>query len=483
MTDIAFAPARKLAAMVRSKKISCSELLDHHLARVEKYNPVLNAVIATDISTAKKRARAADRAVARGDKLGPLHGVPMTVKEAFDVKGLPTTWGVTDLRNHVAEENALAVDRLLAAGANIFGKTNVPVWLADSQSVNPIYGVSNNPWDTKRTPGGSSGGGSAAVAAGLAALELGSDIASSIRNPAIYCGIYGHKPTYGICPPRGHTVRGRVSPDDINVIGPMARSAADLETALGIIAGPDEIDSVGYDLVLPAPRKKSFKDFKVAVLLSDPTSEIDREVQDSLQALADFLAKQKVKVSDKARPAFDMDRAHWLFNNMLRAATSHRQTDDEFGRNTKAADALATDDHGFGARAMRGQTMRHRDWLVLNEERTKLRWAWHEFFKDYDLFLCPLVPKAAHHHETNTPAQRSVIINEKTMPFAQTLFWAGLIGLPYLPATAIPTGFSKTNLPLGIQMAGPQYGDLTCIHMAKLLEKEYRGYVSPPGFS
>ena len=126
--------------------------------------------------------------------------------------------------------------------------------------------------------------------------------------------------------------------------------------------------------------------------------------------------------------------------------------------------------------------MRHRDWLVLNEERTRMRWAWHEFFKEYDLFVCPLVPTAAYRHETNMPGQRTVEINGKTMPFGQTLFWAGLIGLPYLPATAIPTGFSKEKLPLGIQMAGPQYGDRTCIHMAKLLEKEYCGFVPPPAF-
>jgi amidase len=167
---------------------------------------------------------------------------------------------------------------------------------------------------------------------------------------------------------------------------------------------------------------------------------------------------------------------------MLRAATSHRQTDEEFARNTKAAEALSPDDDGFGARGMRGQTIRHRDWLMLNEERTRMRWAWHEFFKDYDLFLCPLVPTAAHKHNTTPVGQRTVEINGKAMPFGQTLFWSGLIGLPYLPATAIPTGLSKNNLPLGIQMAGPQYGDLTCIHMAKLLEKEYRGFVPPPGF-
>ena len=321
MTDIAFASARKLASMVRNKKIGCYELLDHYLARVEKYNPKLNAIVVTDIPNAKKRARAADRALAKGEVWGPFHGVPMTVKEALDVKGLPTTFGLPEFKNTAAKTNAIAVDRWNNAGAIVFGKTNVPPWLADSQSTNPIYGTTNNPWDTTRTPGGSSGGSSAAVAAGLSAIEVGSDIASSIRNPAIYTGIYGHKPTYGICPPRGHAVRDRISPDDINVIGPLARSAEDLEAALMVMAGPDEIDSAGYKLALPKSQKKSIKDFRVAVMLSDPTSEVDSEVQDSLQALADFLSKKKAKINDKARPAIDMARAHWLFNTMLRAAT------------------------------------------------------------------------------------------------------------------------------------------------------------------
>jgi amidase len=482
MTDIAFASARKLALMVRNKKIGCAELLEHYLQRIEKYNPKLNAIIATDVPNAKKRARAADRALAKGEIWGPFHGLPMTVKEALDVKGLPTTFGLPEFRDTAARTNALAVERWNSAGAVIFGKTNVPPWLADSQSVNPIYGKTSNPWDVTRTPGGSSGGSSAAVCAGLSGIEVGSDIASSIRNPAIYTGIYGHKPTYGICPPRGHAVRDRISPDDINVIGPLARSAEDLDGALMVMAGPDEIDSAGYKLALPPPAKKNFKDFRIAVMLSDPTSEVDREVQDSLQALADFLGKKKAKINDKARPNIDMDRVHWLFNTMLRAATSHRQTDDDFARNVPAAEALDPKDRGFGARAMRGQTIRHRDWLMLNEERTRLRFAWHEFFKNYDLFLCPLVATAAPPHNSLPVGERKVTINGKEMPFGQTLFWAGLIGLPYLPATAIPTGFSKDGLPLGIQMAGAQYNDLTCIHMAKLLEKEYVGFTPPPGF-
>jgi amidase len=482
MKDIAFAPATKLAAMIRSKKIGCLELLEHYLARVEKYNSVLNAIVAEDISTAKKRARAADRAVARGDKLGPFHGVPMTVKDAFDVKGLPTTWGLPELKDNKAQSNALAVDRWLAAGANVFGKTNVPPWPADSQTANPIYGITRNPWDTRRTPGGSSGGSAAVVAAGLAGIEIGSDIASSIRNPAIYCGIYGHKPTYGICPPRGHTERDRITPDDISVVGPLARSAVDLAPALGVMAGPDEIDSAGYRLELKKPDKKALKEFRIAVLYDDPTSEIGQEIQDTLHAVTDFLVKSKVKVRENARPALNMHRVHEVYNLMLRAASAYRQTDEQFAQNAEAARKLDPRDESFKARALRAAAMSHREWLVLEEERNRLRWVWHEFFKDYDLLLCPLVPFAAPIHDPTPALDRLFSINGKQIPFTTTLFWAGLTGLTYLPATGIPTGLSKEGMPIGIQIVGPQFGDLACIEFAKLMEKQYRGYVPPPGY-
>jgi amidase len=312
---------------------------------------------------------------------------------------------------------------------------------------------------------------------------MGSDIASSIRNPASYCGVYGHKPTFGISPPRGHAVTGRVSPDDIQVIGPLARSAGDLDLALSVMAGPDEIDASGYRLTLPPPRQKSLKDYRVAVMLSDPTSEVDREVQDALQRLADFLAKNKAKVSDSARPAIDMDRAHKLFNLLLRAATSHRQTDEQFAPTRAAAAALAADDDSHAARMLRAVTIGHREWLSLDEERHRMRLAWHEFFKDFDVLLCPTVPAAAYPHEHAAPAyQRTQVINGKVLPFFTTLFWAGLTGLAYLPSTAIPIGFSADGLPLGAQIVGPQYGDLTCIQLAKLLEKSYQGFVPPPGY-
>src|SRR5215510_9792787 len=333
MIEVPFRSARHLASQIRRKKIGSLELLDLYLARVDKYNPTLNAIIATDVEAARARARAADDALAKGETWGPLHGVPMTIKESYDVVGLPTTWGVPELKDNQPERNALAVDRLLAAGAVLFGKTNVPLYLADYQSYNAIYGTTNNPWDLARSPGGSSGGSAAALAAGLTGLEAGSDIGSSIRNPAHYCGIYGHKPTFGVVPPRGQAMPGRVAQGDISVIGPMARSTDDLEIALGVMAGPDEIDAVGYKLTLPAPRQKALSDFKVAVVLTDPNSEVDDEVQAKIQAVAEFISKKRAKVSDRARPDIDTSELARVYIHLLRAATSGRQTGEEFDRN------------------------------------------------------------------------------------------------------------------------------------------------------
>lgn len=481
MTDIAFAPARKLASMIRRKKIGALELLDHYLARVKKYNPKLNAIIATDIEAARKRAKDADRALARGKPWGPFHGVPMTIKEAFDVEGLPTTWGVPAFKNNIAKHDAAAVERWKAAGAIIFGKTNVPAWLADGQSFNAIYGVTNNPWDVTRTPGGSSGGSSAAVAAGLSGIETGSDIASSIRNPSHICGIFGHKPTYGLCSPRGHSLGEQAAPDDINVIGPLARSAVDLEPALDVLAGPDEIEA-GAKLTLPPARRKALKDFKVGIVISDEVSEVDRQIQDRLQALADFLARAKVKISDKARPDVDMKAVQRMFSLLLRSTTSHRQTEQQFAENLKAAQALDASDQSPHANVLRAQTMHHRDWLAINEERHKLRWKWHEFFKDYDLLLAPIFPVAALPHTTEPTATRTYIVNGRKRHHSDQIFWAGYVGSVYLPATAAPIGLTRDGLPVGVQIVGPHYGDRTTIHFARLLEEAYQGFVPPPGY-
>jgi amidase len=483
MTALCFRSALELAAEIRAKRLGCRELLDLYIRRVERHNGKLNAVIATVLDSARKRADAADVALARGDIWGPLHGVPMTVKESYDVAGLPTTWGDPQFKGAIAEKNALAVDRLMAAGAVVFGKTNVPLMLADWQSYNAVYGTTNNPWDVARTPGGSSGGSAAALAAGLTGLEAGSDIGSSLRNPAHYCGVYAHKPTWGVVSPRGHAVGGRVAYADISVVGPLARSAADLEVALAAMAGPDEIDGQGWRVDLPKPRQERLADFRVAVLMSVPHAEVDRAVQDGVQSVADTLAKAGARVNDHARPEFDTVEADRLFRHLLGAAMSGRTSDETFRRNLEKAAALSADDTSSNAQGLRAATLHHRDWLIGNEARHKMRLKWAEFFKDYDVLLCPPVTTTAfvHDHE-GEPFARSIVVNGKERPIAEQLFWAGYSGLFYLPSTVAPAALTAQGLPTGVQIIGRHYGDLACIRLARLLEREHRGFLPPPGY-
>ena len=484
MTDLAFRSATALAAEIRAKRISCRELLELYLGRVERYNPSINAIIATDMPAARQRADQADAALARGEVWGPLHGVPMTIKESFDVAGLPTTWGLPELKDNRATRDAAAVQRYRAAGVTLFGKTNVPVLLADWQSFNPVYGTTNNPWDLARTPGGSSGGGAAALAAGLTGLETGSDIGASIRDPAHYCGVYGHKPTYGICSPRGHALPGIVGAADISVIGPMARSAEDLDVALGVMAGPDDIDGAGWRLELKPSRRERLRDFRVAVMLDDPNAEVDQAVQTRLQALADFLARQGATVSDRARPDLDTTEVQRVFIKLLRAATSGRQSDTVFERNLAAARALSAGDDSYYARMTRANVLSHRDWLAANELRHRMRLTWAAFFQDYDLLLCPAAASAAFpHDQVGERHNRTIPVNGKRVPTTDQLFWAGYSCLFYLPATVAPIGRTESGLPVGVQIVGPQYGDLTCIRFARLIEQEFGGFEPPPGYA
>jgi amidase len=483
MLDTPFCSAKKLASMIRRKKIGCLELLDLYIERLNRYNPMINAIVATDLEKARKRAKQADRALSKGKLWGPLHGVPMTIKESFDVAGMATTWGVPEYKDNCPSRNALAVDRFLHAGAVLFGKTNVPLYLADWQTFNDIYGTTNNPWDVTRVPGGSSGGSAAALAAGLTSLEAGSDIGASIRNPAHYCGVYGHKPTYGIASPRGQALPGVVSASDISVVGPLARSAADLALALNVMAGPDDIDGQGWRLRLPKPGKGALRAFKVAVVYDDPEAEVDAEVQQPLRGLATFLRRNKVKVTDNARPDFDSREAHRNYIQLLRAATSGRMTPEAFKQNLLAFESLKPNDEGYRAQMIRGQAMYHKHWHAHNETRHRMRLAWAAFFREYDLFLCPAATTAAFPHDQQGERwERMVMVNGKPQPSTTQMFWAGYSCNFYLPSTVAPIGLTENGLPVGVQIVGPQYGDHTCIHFAGLLEREYQGFVPPPGF-
>ena len=484
MLEIPFRSARQLAADIKKRKLGCLELLDLYLARVEKYDGALNAVVVRDFDRARTRARAADRALARRQIWGPLHGVPMTIKESYDVAGLPTTWGVPAYARNVATKNAVAVDRLLDAGVVLFGKTNVPLFLADWQSYNTIYGTTNNPWDVARAPGGSSGGSATALAAGLTGLEAGSDIGSSIRNPAHFCGVYGHKPTWGIVPRSGQALPWQTAAVDIDVVGPLARSADDLALALSVMAGPDEIEAAGWQLRLAPPRQRRLRDFKVALMLDAPDIAVAREVQDRLQTLADFLSRQKAKVDDRARPAINPGEAFAVYTRLLRAATSDRQSDADFEQNTAIARGLAVGDQSYYARATRAAVLSHRDWLAANETRHRMRRAWAEFFTTHDLLLCPVAGAAAFPHDQKGERyERTLMVDGKRVPVTDHLFWAGYSGAFYLPSTAAPCGFTPGGLPVGVQIVGPQYGDLRCLAFARLLEREFQAFVPPPGYA
>jgi amidase len=482
VTDIAFWPATKLIRALRARKIGALELLEHYAARIAKYDRTLNALCVLDLEAARKRAKAFDRASARKSaRHAPLAGLPMTVKESFDFAGHPTTWGVAEYRDNRARRNALAVERFLAAGANVFGKSNVPVMLADWETDNPVYGRTVNPWDPTRTPGGSSGGAAAALAAGLTGLEAGSDIGGSIRNPAHYCGVYGHKPTYGICSLAGHALPGAAHPADISVIGPLARGAADLELALSIMAGPDAIDGAGWKLALPAPRRRTLRGLRVAVVASHPTAETDASVQDAIGELAKFLAGKGARVSERARPELDFDEAHRVFIQLLRGATSGRQTHDMFAAMLAARAELDPDDHAYYAQMVRANTQPHKDWLEASNRRHQMRRAWAEFFRDWDVLLCPNAASAAFRHSMPGERwERMIPVNGGLQPATTQMWWAGIAGMCYLPGTAAPIGRSPDGLPIGVQIVGPQHGDLTTLRVARLIEREYYAFTPPP---
>lgn len=481
--ELPFHSAVQLRAALQRRQISALELLELYLRRVERYNPQLNAIIATDYEAARARARAADLALARGDRLGALHGVPMTIKESFDVVGMPTTWGIPELKDNRPQRNALAVDRLLSAGANIFGKTNVPIYLGDWQTFNELYGVTNNPWDLTRSPGGSSGGSVAVLAAGLAGVETGSDIGASIRNPAHYCGVFGHKPTWGICPQRGHALPGVIAESDLNVVGPLARSADDLEIVLDVLAGADPIDARGWKLDLPRASKQDYRELKVAVMLTDPNSEVDAQVQQRIQAVADFLGARGATVSSTARPNIDTTELARTYVLLLRAATSRRQTAAMFERNVAIARGLRADDPSYYALMIRGAVLSHRDWLQLNETRHRMRHCWDEFFREYDLLLCPAAATAALPHDhAGERHERTIPVNGVRVPTTDQLLWAGIATAAYLPASVAPAGFTTAGLPVGVQIIGAQYRDRQCIQLARLLERDFQPFVAPRGY-
>jgi amidase len=483
MNDLAFASATELAAAIAKRHISAVELLQLYLDRVDRYNAAVNAIVVDIRDQALTMAAAADRALAEGRAVGPFHGVPMTVKESYNVAGTPTTWGNPDWKDNIASEDAEAVKRLKGAGTVVFGKTNVPLALADLQSYNDIYGTTNNPYDLSRGPGGSSGGSAAALAAGLTGLEAGSDIGGSIRNPAHFCGVFGHKPTYNLLWMRGHSPPGDIrGASDISVIGPLGRSAADLDTALRAMAGPDPILARGFQLNLPEPPPEGLSGIRIAVWSDDEMCPVDSEVRARVEQVAEICGSAGATVAYDARPAFSSAHSHETYENLLQATMARRMPDERYESLKRYVATLDTDDDSRTARVLRAQVASFKDWAYHNEHREHLRWQWDAFFQNYDVVLTPVVPTAAFPHDHGQLGQRTILVNNEERPYFEQVFWAGLTGVAYLPSTIIPTGLNDAGLPIGVQIAGPQYGDLITIGVARALEAEGFRFVPPPAF-
>lgn len=482
MTDHGVRTAADLAEAIRTKELSAVELLDHYLDRVRRLNPEINALVTFDLDRARATAAAADEMTSSGADLPPLHGLPCSIKDAIATEGIVTTGGATELAENVPAEDASVVRKLKEAGANVFAKSNLPRWSGDMQAYNEIYGTTNNPWDLTRGPGGSSGGASAAVSAGLSAFDIGTDIGGSIRGPAHFAGVCGHKPSFGVVSALGyidHLTAGLTEPD-VNVLGPLARSVEDLSLIFDVIAGPTEDRAPGWKLDLPAATADSLGGYRVAAWLDEASCPVSSDVAAALDGAVRAIEAEGVSVDRGARPDLDFDVVRTVGLPLISSATSPGRSDEEVER----FKAIVLDPDGaeesLRMRAEASLTF-HRDWLLLTERREQIRRLWDAFFTDVDILLCPVIVTAAfeHQHEGNLYTRR-ITIDGQERPYADLIWWTSLIGMAYLPSTVVPVGWTPDGLPVGIQVVSRFLGDRSTLDFASHLERLLGGYRVPP---
>lgn len=469
-SEISRRPATEQLATLHSGDISAVELLDEHLARHEMLHSRLNAIVTTDVDGAKQQAADIDRARSKGDDLGPLAGLPMTVKDALATKGMRSTGGAIELTDHVPTDDAASVAHARNAGAVIWGKSNLPRWSGDIQAVNEMFGRTGNPWDLGRTPGGSSGGAAAAVATCLTPVEIGTDIGGSVRLPAHFSGVCGHKPSFGVVPQRGyidHITYGALDAD-VNVVGPLARTVDDLELMLDVISDhPHRL----------TPARNNARELRVAAWLDDPACPVSNDVATVLESAVSALEAAGVKVDRNARPAHEFGDVYSIGMPLVSAATSPGRTDEEYERLLERSNDA---DPTMAMRA-RASTIRHRDWLLMSEQRELRRRNWDRFFNDFDILLAPTAFIAAFEHiDGGNLYTRTLEVDGATRPYADLIAWTTQFGYVYLPATVVPAGRTQSGLPVGLQIVGPFMGDRTTLEFARLVESVTGGYKAPP---
>jgi len=484
VADLDFASAVAAADAIRRGEISSVELTTRMLDRVARFNPKLNAIVTLTADAALARANAADEARGRGEWWGRFHGVPCTVKDTLETAGVRTTAGAPQFASHVATQDAPIVARLRAAGMVILGKTNVPPMAADWQSANPIFGVSNNPWDPARTPGGSTGGGAAALAAGLTFLEPGSDIGGSIRIPAHFCGVYGHKPTLNVIPHRGHIPPPPgilVPPPAMPVVGPLGRSAADLLAAMEVLGGPDGDDARAYRWTLPPARSTRLTDYRLGFVLDDPACPVASDVREVLARAIDGLRRTGVKLEEGWPAGVNRSEQYETYLTLLYATIGA-------GLRPEQLEALrplaAQTDGSHRARFARAVTGSASQIGAAHVRRMAARAVWQEYFRTHDAFLLPTTFVAAFPHDaTPDSLSRRLATPEGSRDYMDLPFWISFATLTGLPATTAPVGLTRGNLPVGIQIVGPYLEDATPIDIAGRLADVLGGFRPPPGFA
>jgi amidase len=479
VAELAYSSAIAIAKQIRERKISSREALEYFLARVQTLDQPINSVVTIDADRACAEADGADAMLARGEVRGPLHGVPMTIKDSFQTARMRTTSGAPELSSFVPTEDAWPVARLREAGAIVFGKTNLPIYAGDLQSYNEIFGTTNNPYDLSRTPGGSSGGSAAALACGFTPLELGSDIGGSIRLPSHMSGVAGHKPSYGIVPAHGQIPGppGTLTLADLAVAGPMARTVEDLKLGLDLMNGPNRWEHPAWRLKLPPPRHRTLKEYRIAAWLDDPACHVEPEVRDLLEKAAKTLEGAGVRVNCDARPEFTLEKVADTFFALLQAALAGGVANDRLD------DYANTVGDTPAAQTRRLLAMRHRQWLSWNERRLQMRKRWEEFFRSWDAILLPVMPCPAIPHDHSEPqAGRVVQVGGEQRSYWSLITWMAPAGACYLPATVVPVGLLSNGLPVGVQIVGPYLEDRTTLDIARHLLPMVGGCPRPPGF-
>lgn len=479
--DPSFGTASEALRALRAGVISSRELVEHTFNRIRQHNPRVNAFVTVLEEQAMERARQADEALARGKPWGPLHGLPIVIKDSFETEGVRTTVGSRMFENYVPPRDAPAVARLRRAGAILMGKTNLPEFASDLQCYNAVAGTTNNPWDLTRTPGGSSGGGAAALAAGFTFLELGSDIGGSIRTPCHFCGIYGHKPSLEVVPLQGHIppLPGTPNPlTDLPVAGPMARSAQDLLLGLKVLGGPMRAEAIAYRWQLPSPRGARLKDYRIGYVLDDAFCPVPPEVKDVLGAAIEAIRKAGVEVSEGWPEGVDPQATFDAYLPLLAAdmpATDEQLTLLQQGVNTP---------WGYYARQwIEGAGSSHKTWLMTSEARLQARRVWQRYFATHDAFIMPtnFVPAFPHDHEL-TFFERTVTTSQGKRLYGDMLRWICFATLSGCPATVAPAGRTREGLPVGMQIVGPYLEDATTIDIAGRLADVVGDFRPPPGF-